>query len=241
MYQFCSRVRYSEVDSERNLTIPALLDYLQDCCTFQSEQLGVGVDYLMKQQAVWVLSSWEIRIYRRPRMGEQISVGTWPYDFKGFYGYRNFTITGADGEVLADANSVWVYMDLKTMRPAKIGDGMREAYLPDLGEQLGGEWSERKIRCNKTFTPEKKEPVRVARFFIDTNHHMNNGKYILVAEEYLPEGFEIGGLRAEYKKAAVSGDTICPEVITEEKSVTVTLANEEGVPYAVVQFIKAQD
>lgn len=241
MYQFCSRVRYSEVDSERNLTIPALLDYLQDCCTFQSEQLGVGVDYLMKQQAAWVLSSWEIRIYRRPRMGEQIFVGTWPYDFKGFYGYRNFTITGKDGEVLADANSVWVYMDLKTMRPAKIGDGMREAYLPDLGKQLGGEWSERKIRWDKTIVSEKKEPVRVARFFIDTNHHMNNGKYILVAEEYLPEGFEIGGLRAEYKKAAVSGDTIYPEVITEEKSVTVTLTNEGGVPYAVVQFIKAQD
>ena len=118
---------------------------------------------------------------------------------------------------------------------------MREAYLPDLGEQLGGEWSERKIRWDKTIVSEKKEPVRVARFFIDTNHHMNNGKYILVAEEYLPEGFEIGGLRAEYKKAAVSGDTICPEVITEEKCVTVTLANEEGVPYAVVQFIKAQD
>ncbi len=241
MYQFSSHVRYSEVDSERNLTIPALLDYLQDCCTFQSEQLGVGVDYLMKQQTAWVLSSWEIRIYRRPRMGEQIFVGTWPYDFKGFYGYRNFTITGKDGEVLADANSVWVYMDLKTMRPAKIGDGMREAYLPDLGEQLGGEWSERKIRWDKTIVSEKKEPVRVARFFIDTNHHMNNGKYILVAEEYLPEGFEIGGLRAEYKKAAVSGDTIYPEVITEEKSVTVTLTNEGGVPYAVVQFIKAQD
>ena len=241
MYQFSSHVRYSEVDSERNLTIPALLDYLQDCCTFQSEQLGVGVDYLMEQQAAWVLSSWEIRIYRRPRMGEQIFVGTWPYDFKGFYGYRNFTITGKDGEVLADANSVWVYMDLKTMRPAKIGDGMREASLPDLGEQLGGEWSERKIRWDKTIVSEKKEPVRVARFFIDTNHHMNNGKYILVAEEYLPEGFEIGGLRAEYKKAAVSGDTIYPEVITEEKSVTVTLTNEGGVPYAVVQFIKAQD
>ena len=241
MYQFSSHVRYSEVDSERNLTIPALLDYLQDCCTFQSEQLGVGVDYLMEQQAAWVLSSWEIRIYRRPRMGEQIFVGTWLYDFKGFYGYRNFTITGKDGEVLADANSVWVYMDLKTMRPAKIGDGMREAYLPDLGEQLGGEWSERKIRWDKTIVSEKKEPVRVARFFIDTNHHMNNGKYILVAEEYLPEGFEIGGLRAEYKKAAVSGDTIYPEVITEEKSVTVTLTNEGGVPYAVVQFIKAQD
>ena len=30
MYQFSSRVRYSEVNSEKILTLPALLDYLQD-------------------------------------------------------------------------------------------------------------------------------------------------------------------------------------------------------------------
>ncbi len=32
-------------------------------------------------------------------------------------------------------------------------------------------------------------PVPVADFFIDTNHHMNNGKYILVAKESVPEDF----------------------------------------------------
>ena len=32
-------------------------------------------------------------------------------------------------------------------------------------------------------------PVPVAGFFIDTNHHMNNGKYILVAKESVPEDF----------------------------------------------------
>ena len=37
MYDFKSRVRYSEVNSERQLTLPALIDYLQNCCTFQSE------------------------------------------------------------------------------------------------------------------------------------------------------------------------------------------------------------
>ena len=39
MYDFKSRVRYSEVNSERQLTLPALIDYLQNCCTFQSEDM----------------------------------------------------------------------------------------------------------------------------------------------------------------------------------------------------------
>ena len=49
MYSFSNRVRYSEVNSEKELTLPSLLDYLQDCCTFESEDFGVGVDYLVIQ------------------------------------------------------------------------------------------------------------------------------------------------------------------------------------------------
>ena len=98
MYSFSNRVRYSEVNSEKELTLPSLLDYLQDCCTFESEDFGVGVDYLAKEQVAWILSSWEIKVYRYPQMGQHIKVSTWPYAFRGFYGYRNFRIEGEDGE-----------------------------------------------------------------------------------------------------------------------------------------------
>ena len=110
MYSFSNRVRYSEVNSEKELTLPSLLDYLQDCCTFESEDFGVGVDYLAKEQVAWILSSWEIKVYRYPQMGQHIKVSTWPYAFRGFYGYRNFCIEGEDGEIFAEANSVWVFM-----------------------------------------------------------------------------------------------------------------------------------
>ena len=79
MYSFSNRVRYSEVNSEKELTLPSLLDYLQDCCTFESEDFGVGVDYLAKEQVAWILSSWEIKVYRYPQMGQHIKVSTWPY------------------------------------------------------------------------------------------------------------------------------------------------------------------
>lgn len=236
MYQFDSRVRYSEVNSERELTLPALLDYLQDCCTFQSEQLGIGVDYLAREQRAWVLSSWEIEILRRPCLGESIHVQTWPYRFQGFYGYRNFLLEGTGGEVLARANSVWVFMDVVQMRPARVTDTLLEAYKKELGEPLTGAWGERKI-CVPA-GGEKREPVQVARFHIDTNHHMNNEKYIQVAEEYLPEGYPVGRLRAEYKKAAVLGDILYPSVIEEEEQSTVLLADKMGKPYAVIQFVR---
>lgn len=239
MYTFESRVRYSEVNSEGQMTLPALLDYLQDCCTFQSEDLGIGVEYLAKEQMAWVLSSWEVEILECPKMGERIRVNTWPYDFKGFYGSRNFTIEGEAGNILARANSLWVFMDMTKMRPARITEYVQQIYAKELGEPLPGEWSDRKIAVPEGGVT--KEPVQVAGFFIDTNHHMNNGKYILVAEEYLPEGFAAAGLRAEYKKAAVLGDVLYPSVVNEEKQVTVSLKDEFGKAYAVVQFLRKSE
>lgn len=237
MYSLNSRVRYSETDSEKRLTLPSLLDYLQDCCTFQSEDLGIGIDYLAQIHAAWVLSSWQIKITRYPVMGERIRVSTWPYHFKGFYGYRNFTVENEEGDVLAQANSIWIFMDVERMRPVRIQKEVTDIYLKEIGEPLSGEWSDRKITVPDTGTA--MEPVQVAKFHIDTNHHMNNGKYILVAEEYLPDGFEVGMLRAEYRKAAVLGDILYPFVATELDSVTVTLKDGEGNPYAVVCFFGA--
>ena len=39
-YSFESRVRFSEIGEKGCLTLPGVLDYFQDCCTFESEQTG---------------------------------------------------------------------------------------------------------------------------------------------------------------------------------------------------------
>lgn len=232
MYSFSSRIRYSEVNSEKKLTLPALLDYLQDCCIMQSEELGVGVDYLKEQHQAWILSSWEIKINRYPELGEEMKVSTWPYGFKGFLGFRNLLIEDAKGETVAVANSVWVFMDTETMRPIKATEKMLEVY--QFEPQLPGEWAPRKIAYKGK--EEKKDSFFVQRFHIDTNHHMNNAKYVQAAEEYLPEDFEVKTLRVEYRKAAVLQDEIFPSVIEEEEKITVIMADEAGSPYAIIEF-----
>ena len=83
---------------------------------------------------------------------------------------------------------------------------------------------------------EKKPPIRVPHYFIDTNHHVNNAKYILIGEEFLPEAFEVHRIRAEYKKAAVLGDVICPEVVRAPSRVGVKLCDERGEAYANIIF-----
>lgn len=97
MYEFDSRVRYSETDAQGRMTWLALMDYFQDCSVFHSEAVGLGVEAWADEQKAWILSSWQICLNRLPRLGEQITTQTWAYGMKGFYGYRNFSMNDPDG------------------------------------------------------------------------------------------------------------------------------------------------
>ncbi len=80
------------------------------------------------------------------------------------------------------------------------------------------------------------ETFPVHKYHIDTNRHVNNGKYVSMAQEYLPQGFKIGKMRTEYRKAAVYGDIIHPFTAEEPGKTVVNLADEQGKPYAVVEL-----
>lgn len=231
-YQFDSRVRYSEVGPDRRLSLNALVNYFQDSSTFHSEEVGLGIEYLEKKSRVWVLSSWQIIIEELPKLTEKIIVQTWPYDFKGFYGSRNFALLNSDGKRIAWANSLWIFMDVSSGRPAKIEKAHSEGY--QLEEKLPMDYAPRKV-----LVPEEsveKEAFFVLKTHLDTNQHVNNGQYILMGQEYLPDGFKVGQVRAEYKKSALLHDKIVPMVHEEEHYITVALNDEEGKPYAVVEF-----
>ena len=60
-----------------------------------------------------------------------------------------------------------------------------------------------------------------------------------MAADYLPEGFVICQMRAEYKKQALLGDVFYPAVKQEEGKVTVALSTESGEPYAIAEFAAA--
>lgn len=231
MYCFHTRIRYSESDSEGKLTMAALLNYFQDCSTFHSEDLGLGVEHLKEQHLVWVLSSWQIVVERYPRLCEKVEVGTLAYDFKGFVGLRNFFMKTEQGEYLAKANSVWSLLDTRTGKPTGVSEEMQKGY--QMEERLQMEYAPRKIALPKN--GEKRESFLVKKHHLDTNYHVNNGQFVMMALEYVPEGLKINQLRAEYKKQAFLGDVLYPYVAETDQGYTVALQDINGVSYANVE------
>lgn len=231
-YSFTSRIRYSEIGEDGNLTLPGLINYFQDCSTFQSEAIGEGVAELKKRGCAWVLSAWQIHIRRYPSLGEAVKITTWANGFRGFLGMRNFTLETEEGEMLACANSIWSYVNMKTGHPVRAPKETMDAY--GVEDPLDEEFGERKVKM-----PEADfigEPFPVRPHNLDTNHHVNNAQFISLAIECLPKDFSVYQMRAEYKQQAHLGDILCPRRAETENGCFVSLNDEKGQSYVVVEF-----
>lgn len=235
MYTFESRVRYSEVGEDGRMTLESLLDYFQDCSTFHSEDIGLGMDYLKEIHQVWLLSAWQICVNRYPKLCEKIVIGTAPYEFKGFIGCRNFEMKTDQGEVLAYANSIWSLMDTDKMTPVKSNEKMLAGYV--IEEKYPMEYAPRKIAVPAGGRSE--EPFTVKAHHLDTNHHVNNGQYVRMAMDYIPENTDVRQLRVEYKRQAVLGDEIYPVIAHGGEGLyVISLNQKDGKPYCIVEIMK---
>lgn len=234
VYSFNSRVRYSETDYRKMMTPASIINYFQDCSSFHSEDVGVGINYWNQKHRAWIMCSWQLQINRFPDVNEKITIGTWPYEFKSMYGYRNFILLDQQENVAAVANSIWVLMDTEQHHPVRIQESDTFAYT--LEPPYPMQYCDRKISIPESWSAAT--PFTVTTSLLDMFHHVNNSQYIRLAQDYVPVNFHIKEVRADYRKSAVLGDIICPLLHTETSKMTVVLADTEKNPYVIVQFIE---
>lgn len=232
MYSFDSIIRYSETDQNKTLSLEHLINYFQDCTTFHSESIGQGLETLEKEQKCWMLLGWQIEVNRLPKFMEKVKIATWPTTFIRCKGGRNFAMYDMEGNVLARADSQWVFMDMAKGMPARIPAEMEEVYRSEPAFDLVYDKKKMKIP----------EDCRIGESFqvrwehLDTNHHVNNAQYIKMALYQLPKLVEIHQVKAEYKSQAKLGDTIIPKIKEEDRKYLVALCSENDKPFAIIEI-----
>ena len=241
MYEYKIRIGFSDCDINKTFTLTSLIDAFQDCSTFQSEDLGVGFDVLTQHNVVWVINYWELNIYRLPKLCEYVTVGTYPYAFKGCFGFRNFYMKDDKNEYIVKANSMWTLVDTLSSRPSKAPQFISQAY--ELEEKLDMTYNPRKVLIPETddvLTLEK-DPIHIQLHHLDSNHHVNNGQYVKLAMSALGEEENIGSLRIDYRKQAHLGDTIYPVVYKTDNKSIVALYDENKSAFSVAEFADLSD
>ncbi len=236
MYEYKVRIGFSECEINKTFTVTSLIDEFQDCSTFQSEDLNLGFDVLTAHNLVWVINYWELDISRLPKLCDYVTVGTFPYDFKGCFGFRNFYLKDANEEFIVKANSMWTLVDTQTLKPTRAPEFISNAY--EMEPKLDMEYNSRKV-----LIPEgddvimlEKDPIHIQVHHLDSNHHVNNGQYVKLAISAAGDDDNISSLRIDYRKQAVLGDTIYPVVYRKGDNIVVALYDENKSPYSVSSF-----
>lgn len=233
MYSYDAIVRYSETGGRHLANMATIANYFQDCAIFQSEEVGIGLDYLAEHHRAWFLVSWQIEVDRYPRMGEKIKVRTWAYDFKASLGFRNIDILDEDGEQIVRAASIWSYVDTEGMRPVRIDADVAEAY--PMEPRIDMDYAPRKIKLLDADC-EEVDRRRVMSCQIDSNNHMNNEAYIALAQEYAEDVENISSVRTEYRVQYMKDDVIVVRRARYGEREQLLLCDESGGINCIVEF-----
>lgn len=239
MYEMKREITYSQVRRDLKVDMAELAQFFQDCVLVQSETIGKGVAETERSKTAWFLSGWQIEVIRYPEFMEEVTVRTWPYEFKSMYGYRNFDVIDSKGETIARANSIWIFMDLAKMRPSKPTEENVKGYV--IEPALDMEYAPRKINMlgdEYRICEEHVEPVVVKYSFLDSNDHVNNGRYVKEAMDYLPTGVSFTQMRVDYRKAATLGDKMYPIQYQKDNLSQVAFVDEAGNPFVIVEAME---
>lgn len=219
------RVRHYECDAYGHLNNANYARYMQEAAFDASAAVGYSKERYESMGFLWLARETEIEYLQPVGYGDTLEVKTWVGDFRRvrsrrFYEFRR---AGTD-DLIARANTDWVYLERETLRPAVVPPEMIAAFAP---EGLPDEAPRR----DRFPTPPPAPPGvfslrrRVEWRDIDTAGHVNNATYfnyiedagIQVSNHYgwpLPrsvsEGFAVMARKhhIEYRVPAVLDDEI---------------------------------
>lgn len=184
-----------------------LLYYLQKAAGGHSALLGVNDDVLIDKNLFWAVTRHYLVINRLPRLGEKVTVETWPMPTSRVAYPRAVAFYDENGQELARAVSLWVLMDIENrtmVLPGKSGVDVN-------GILRGNEVELFKFPLPKELPNER--TVTVTYSLLDKNGHMNNTRYLDWVNDLLPASFHKAHTPAEillcYHSEALEDQQIC--------------------------------
>ena len=160
-------------DQNGKLTLQSLFHFLQECAWDNARLNGFGFEYLLKENAFWVLSRLIVQLEHYPEWKDEIEIKTWPKGTDGLFALRDFEIY-SNGKSIGKATSAWLILNRDSKRPEKPEkfNFTHENFIQeDAIERRPG-----KIVFKSDL--EEMEKRKVYFSDLDVNKHVNNATYV---------------------------------------------------------------
>ncbi len=236
MFQIQRRVGSSHLDTNGHLRLSAAVDFMQDCCCFQLDSEKELTEYFIKHNVTMFLISRQINLLQPAYYGDKLSIRTSIYQLRSSYGYRNTLIYNDKEELLVASYAGGAFIDLEKGGSTAVPRDLMKTVAMD-PKFTGMDYLPRKVHLPDAPAEKRFPETPVFQYYIDHNHHVNNARYLDIAQEYLPAGFQPRICRIEYKTAAKYGDQIVPIRYQLEPDIfLISLQGAEGQIFANVEF-----
>lgn len=241
-YEQTQKISYFQIDDSRSMTATAMLSALQEMAVTHSDHLGYSMDYLTERRKGWAVINWHLVIHRMPKRGEEITLQTWSDSCRRLQATRSFYVLDEVGEKLVDASSRWVYMDFDTRKPSSVTQEMIDKYYSGKAPAIENEKFFLPRESEITGTVVSNRAIVVTRRDTDTNHHVNNVKYLEWAMDDVPDeiydGMNVQDVRIVYRKECVRGDVVNLKTYVAEgengREVSTFMTDDQGTLFSEV-------
>ncbi len=133
VFKMCRHVEWRDIDGAQHVNNATYVAYLEECAVQVALAYGWPMARMMEARFGIVARRYRIE-YRIPAlMGDELELSTWVSDVKRVTAIRHYTIKRvADGELLARAHVMWVWVDLDSGRPVRVPAGFLDDFLPNI-------------------------------------------------------------------------------------------------------------
>lgn len=207
MYKEKFVVNSTDIDSNLEIRLSALLRYMQDTATNHANKLKIGHDALEKDNNIWVVVRVDLEISRLPKLDEEYWIYTHPGETKGCIFPRFFQIYDKHKNLLVSVSSTWVVINYETrkivLRPfpedKKLTPEVSKDDIP-LPEKVVGDAS-------------MLVDTRRARYSeVDMNGHINNTHYfdyvLDIHESDFYKKYRVSSFHINFDKEIMAGNVI---------------------------------
>lgn len=198
-----ARVASYQIGAAGNIRLSALLRMEQETGEEHMDGIGMGYEWLMKEQKAFLITTNQVMIHRLPQRNEQLTIITRPLGTSGVQFYREFSFQSEGKEIvrILQVSVVVDFREHKPLRPEKIYE--YRIFCP-----LQAEKKERPPRLRFEEMPKLGErPIRYSD--LDRNGHLTNTIYGDIIEDFLPETFRnYHNVQINYQKESKLKDTL---------------------------------
>lgn len=229
-------IKSYECDKNGVLRLRTLFNLFQDMADEHADKMGLGYHFCIQKQIGWIGAGYHVQINRLPKWEETVTLYTWPSKATPIMGIRDFQMIDSTGQVLVNASSQWVLVDLNRMRPVAIAKHI-EGY-----EIIEERALDTTFGAIDAITDAGSSClISVRHDDIDINNHVNNAVYPMLCLDGISEEFlnshTLSEVQVSFKKPAVLGDKICLKSSQDALQTHHQLFNEMGeVEFARVRL-----